>query len=364
MSMWNKLTGELIDIVEFVDPARDTLVYRFERYNNEIKYGAQLVVREGQQAIFVNEGKLAEVFAPGTYRLETKNLPILSTLLGWKYGFESPFKAEVYFVGTRQYLDQKWGTQNPITLQDAHFGLVELRAYGTCAYGVTDSAAFLREVVGTSGMVQTDVIQGQLRSLIVTHFSDELIAMKIGVENLVGQQGELAAALLPKINADLAKLGVALSQFTVENMSLPDALRNEIFKYSRLNRVDLNALTKLNSAEAIENISLKPGGAAGMGGDLAMGLAMAANLGNALGGNVGAAPAATTATPENYFIALGGEQQGPFSAAQLSAMIQQRKVTADTRVWRAGMSEWVRGGDEPTIAQMLAQVPPPLPPGA
>jgi membrane protease subunit (stomatin/prohibitin family) len=360
MSIWNKLTGELVDVIEFVDPSRDTLVYRFERYNNEIKYGAQLIVREGQQAIFVNEGKLAEVFAPGTYTLETKNLPVLSTLLGWKYGFESPFKAEVYFVGTRQYLDQKWGTQNAITLQDAHFGLVQLRAYGTCAYSVIDSAAFLREVVGTSGVVQTDVVHGQLRSLIVTRFSDELVAMKIGVESLVGQQGQLASALLPKINEDLVKLGVGLSQFTVENLSLPDALRDEIFEYSRLNRVDLDALTKLKSAKAIENISQKDGGAAGIGGDLAMGLAMASNLSGALSG---AGHVQAAASAENYFVALDGKQEGPYSLTQLGSLIQQRKITAETQVWRAGMNEWRRGGDEPTIAQLLSQIPPPLPAG-
>ncbi|WP_158880586.1 SPFH domain-containing protein [Rhodanobacter sp. L36] len=360
MSLWNKATAELVDIIEFVDPSRDTLVHRFERYNNEIKYGAQLIVREGQQAIFVNEGKLAEVFGSGTYTLETKNLPVLSTLKGWKYGFESPFKAEVYFVGTRQYLDQKWGTQNPIVLQDARFGLVQLRAYGTCAYSVVDAAAFLRQVVGTSDKVQTDAVQGQLRSLIVTHFGDALGAMKIGVEQLIGQQGELAAAMLSKINADLVALGVALSQFTVENMSLPDALRDEIFEYSRLNRVDVDALTRLNSAKAIENISLKPGGTAGMGGDLAMGLAMASNLGNALAGN--ASHGASSTPTDGYFVALDGQQQGPYSLAQLGPLVQQRKLAANTLVWRAGMSEWTRGADEPAIAQLLSQLPPPLPP--
>jgi len=358
MSLWNKVTAELVDIIEFADPSRDTLVHRFERYGNEIKYGAQLVVREGQQAVFVNEGKLAEVFGPGAYTLETKNLPILSTLKGWKHGFESPFKAEVYFVGTRQYLDQKWGTQNPLVLDDEHFGLVQLRAFGNCSYSIVDAAAFLREVVGTSGSVDTGVVQGQLRSLIVTRFSDALASMKIGVAGLVGQQGEMAKAIEPQINADLAPLGIRLGQFTIENISLPDALREEIFEYSRLNRVDIAGLTRLKAAHAVENISQHEGGNASLGGDLAVGLAMASNLGNVLDGVNQGTPAAA-----GYFVALDGQQQGPYTVAELGALVQQRRLLADTLVWRSGMKDWVRGADEPAVAGLLAQLPPPLPAG-
>lgn len=356
MSLWNKVTAELVDVIEFVDPSRDTLVHRFERYNNEIKHGARLIVREGQQAVFVNEGQLAEVFGPGTHTLETKNLPVLATLKGWKHGFESPFKAEVYFVGTRQYLDQKWGTQNPLVLDDEYFGLVQLRAFGNCSYSITDAAAFLREVVGTSGSVDTGDVRGQLRSLIVTRFSDALADMKIGVTALVGQQGELAQLIVPQINADLAPLGIRLGQFTIENISLPDDLREEIFEYSRLNRVDVETLTRLKSAKAIENISLNAGDGAGIGGELAMGLAMASNLGKALDG---AGPAAAPA--EGYFVALDGQQQGPCTIAELGALVQQRRLLADTLVWRSGMSDWVRGADEPAVAGLLAQLPPPLP---
>ena len=166
MAFWDKLKGELVDIVEWLDDSNNTLVHRFERYGNEIKYGAKLVVREGQAAIFVNEGKLADVFAPGTYTLETQNIPILSTLKGWAHGFESPFKAEVYFVSTRRFTDQKWGTKNPITLRDPEFGPVRLRAFGTYVVKVSDPAVFLREIVGTDGSFTTEEIVGQLLSLI------------------------------------------------------------------------------------------------------------------------------------------------------------------------------------------------------
>lgn len=174
MAIWSKLRGELVDIVEWIDDSRDTLVYRFQRYGNEIKYSAQLVVREGQAAAFVNQGKLADVFGPGRYVLETDNLPILSTLQGWKHGFSSPFKAEVYFVSTRQFTDLKWGTKNPLMLRDQDFGLVRLRAFGTYAIRVRETAGLLRELVGTDGHYTTSEITGQLRNVIVSRFADFL----------------------------------------------------------------------------------------------------------------------------------------------------------------------------------------------
>src|SRR5262249_46638883 len=150
-ALWNKIAGEFIDIIEWTDDSQDTIVYRFERHNNEIKYGAQLTVRESQVAVFVNEGKIADVFQPGMYTLETKNLPVLSTLQGWKYGFSSPFKAEVYFLNTKRFTDLKWGTMNPVMLRDPEFGPVRLRAFGTYAIRVKDPAAFIREIAGTDG---------------------------------------------------------------------------------------------------------------------------------------------------------------------------------------------------------------------
>src|SRR5262245_52274631 len=182
MGLFDKLRGELIDIIEWNESGDSQLLaYRFPRYNNEIKYGAKLVVREGQAAVFVNQGQLADVFPPGTYTLETRNLPILSTLLGWMYGFESPFKAEVYFVSTRRWTDQKWGTQNPIMLRDPEFGPVRLRAFGTYAIQVSDPATFLRQLIGTDPSFETFEIAGQLRSLIVAHFTDVLGKMHVSV---------------------------------------------------------------------------------------------------------------------------------------------------------------------------------------
>src|SRR5215470_5463091 len=167
MGLIDKIRGEFIDIVEWLDDSRDTLVWRFPRHDNEIKMGAQLVVRESQTAVFVNEGQLADVFGPGTYTLETQNLPVLTTLKGWKYGFHSPFKAEVYFVNTRQFTDLKWGTQNPIIVRDPEFGPVRLRAFGSYTLRVVQPGPFLKELVGTDPLFKTDEVTGFLRQNIL-----------------------------------------------------------------------------------------------------------------------------------------------------------------------------------------------------
>src|SRR6476661_1030289 len=157
MGLWDRITGEFIDIIQWTEPSQnEILAYRFTRYKNEIKNGAKLIVREGQAAAFVREGQLTDVKTPGMYTLDTHNIPILSTILGWKYGFESPFKAEVYFISTRQWTDMKWGTQNPVMMRDPEFGPVRLRAFGTFAVKVTDPATLLRTLVGTEGRFTVD----------------------------------------------------------------------------------------------------------------------------------------------------------------------------------------------------------------
>src|SRR5512138_534496 len=164
MTLWEKAVAELIDIIEWTDESTDTMVWRFPRYENEIKNGAQLIVRQSQAAVFVNRGEIADIFHPGQHRLNTENLPVLSTLMGWKYGFHSPFKAEVYFVNTRNFTNLKWGTQNPIMLRDPEFGPVRLRAYGTYVMRVTEPSRFIREIVGTGGHFTVDGVAEQLKN--------------------------------------------------------------------------------------------------------------------------------------------------------------------------------------------------------
>jgi len=191
MGLLDKIRGEFIDISEWTDPAGDTMVYRFDRHDNEIKMGAKLTVREGQVAVFINKGQLADVFEPGMYTLETDNMPILSTLMGWKHGFHSPFKAEVYFVSTRRFTDLKWGTKHPITLRDAEFGPVRLRAFGTYVIRVSDAGAFIREIVGTDGHFTTDEITDQLRNIIVSRFADIIGESKIPAPDMAANYDQL-----------------------------------------------------------------------------------------------------------------------------------------------------------------------------
>lgn len=225
MSFIDKLRGQLIDIVEFLDDSRDTIVWRFPRQGNEIKNQAKLVVREGQVAVFENEGQIADVFTPGTYTLETQNMPILSTLKGWKYGFNSPFKAEVYFVATRQFTDFKWGTQNPITLRDPEFGMVRLRAFGTYALQVNDAATLLRQLVGTDSAFRTDEVGEFFRQNIVSHLGPAFAASGLAVLDLAANQHSLGGTLAAELSKSLAEYGVTVPRFVIENVSLPPRSR-------------------------------------------------------------------------------------------------------------------------------------------
>ena len=191
MGLFDKLRGELVDIIEWIDDSQHTLVWRFPRYHNQIKNGAKLTVRPGQKAIFVNEGQIADVFEPGMYELTTANIPILSTLQGWAHGFDSPFKAEVYFISTRQITDLKWGTPNPVMLRDADFGPIRLRAFGTYALKAIDPAIILKELVSTDGEFNAGEVSELLRSIIISSFADMLGEAGIPALDLAANYREL-----------------------------------------------------------------------------------------------------------------------------------------------------------------------------
>lgn len=364
MSIWERLKAELIDIIQFLDDTSNTLVYRFERFNNEIKYGAKLVVREGQMAVFINEGKLADVFGPGTYTLTTQNLPILATLKGWKYGFESPFKAEVYFVSSRQFTDLKWGTMNPVIVRDPEFGPVRLRAFGTYAIRVKDPAAFIREIVGTDGKFTTEKITGQLRNFVVTHLGDALGESKLSILDMAARYREMGDFLRVQLTGDFEKIGLELTAMLVENISLPPEVEAALDKRSSMGVIgNLDQYTKFQAAEAMRDAAKNPGAAGtilGMGVGNVMGGMMGGNMAAAQQSAAGAMPPPLPAAAM-FFVAINNQQAGPFDLATLRAKAGAGEIQSETLVWRAGMPAWTAAKDVGEVAALLPVTPPPLP---
>jgi membrane protease subunit (stomatin/prohibitin family) len=367
MGIFDKFKNEFIDIVEFIDNSNNTIVYRFERHQNEIKNEAKLIVREGQQAVFVNEGVIADVFNPGTYTLNTQNLPVLTTLKGWKYGFNSPFKAEVYFVSTRNFIDQKWGTKNAITLNDDRFGMLEIRAFGTYTFKIADAGKFIKEIVGTEGYFTTEAISEQLKSTIVTRFTDAIGEANMPIESYAANLNELSAAIFNFMKDDFFVYGMEVSKFLLENISMPEEIKKEIFELSRLNKIDLNKLTQYKTAQAIETAAGNPSGIAGAGVGLGAGLAMGNQMSQSFNNQVQQSSNQNQQAPPplpgavSYFVAINNQQSGPFNDAQLSEMIKNGQISRDTLVWNQGMSGWLKADAVSELQNIFIQMPPPLP---
>jgi len=384
MGFFDKIKGELIDIIEWLDSSQDTMVYRFERYGNEIKNGAKLTVRESQVAVFISEGRIADVFGPGMHTLETSNLPILSTLKGWKYGFESPFKAEVYFVNTRRFTDQKWGTKNAIMLRDPEFGPVRIRAFGTYVMRVNDAATFIREIVGTDGHFTTIEVTNQLRNLIVSRFTDIIGESKIPVLDMASNYDELGEFITKRIHDDFSQYGIEVTKMLVENISLPPAVEEALDKRTSMGVIgNLNQYTKFQAANAMEKAAENEGMAGG-GMAMGMGFAMANQMGQAMNQQnqqpqqqasqqqqgyhqTQQPPRAPSGPPplppqKQYHAAIGGKQAGPFDLGSVKQQIQRGMITRDTLVWTEGMPNWTKAGDVSDIAPLFSSVPPPLPP--
>lgn len=366
MDIWKKLTGELVDIVEWLDDTRDTLVYRFERLQNEIKYGAKLVVREGQTAVFINEGQLADVFKPGTYTLETQNVPILATLKGWKYGFNSPFKAEVYFVNTRQFTDLKWGTMNPIMLRDPEFGPLRLRAYGTYAMKVSDAGVLVKEIAGTNGRLTVDGLTDQVRNLIVSRFSESLGEARVPALDLAANYSELGGTIAGLMQPAVAQYGIALTALLIENISLPPEVEQALDARTKMGVIgDLNRYTQFQAAESMRDAAKNPGGTAGAGLGAGMGFAMGQQMAQAMAGSASSGPSAPPPIPSAaaFFVAINNQQAGPFDLATLTQKARAGELSRDSLVWKNGMASWAAAGSVGELASVFSTLPPPLPPG-
>lgn len=366
MSLWDKALGELIDIVQWIDDTNDTMVYRFERYNNQIKYGAKLTVREGQAAVFVNEGVIADVFQPGMFTLETRNLPVLSTLQGWAYGFNSPFLAEVYFCSTRQFTDLKWGTMNPIVMRDSEFGPVRIRAFGTYVVRVKDPIVLIRQIVGTDGHFTVDEIHNQLRNVIVSRFAEIVSQSHIPVLDMAANYGAFGEFLTQRIGPEFESYGLELTTLLVENISLPAAVEEALDKRTSMGVVgNLATFTQFNVADSIPDAAKNPGGLAAAGAGLGMAMGMAAPLAQALSGH---AQGGTSETPPpipgvpTYFVAVEGKQTGPFDTQALASQASAGRLTPHTLVWTQGMAQWTPAGQVPALAPIFAGVPPLIPP--
>ena len=377
MGLFDKLFGEFVDIIEWTDDTNDTMVYRFERYGNEIKYGAKLTVREGQAAVFVNEGEVADVLSPGMYELETRNLPVLSTAMNWDHGFSSPFKAEVYFVNTRRFVDLKWGTKNPLMLRDAEFGAARIRAFGTYGVRVSDPLTFMREIVGTDGNFRVEEISDQLRNLITSRFSSAAGAAGIPVLDMAANYEQLGDVIGKRIAPEFKEYGLELTKLLVENISVPPAVEEALDKRTSAGMVgNLDKYMTYQTGVALEAGASNPGGGAGagigMGAGLAMGHQMANSMGHAAagsspaqmieGGGTAAALPPPLPSAQTYHVAVDGQPSGPFTVEALQQQVAGGTLSADSLVWTAGMDDWTTAGQLDDLAVLfISSEPPPIP---
>ncbi|MCX7544844.1 SPFH domain-containing protein [Marinicella gelatinilytica] len=367
MSIWDKLFGELIDVIDWTDDSRHTLVYRFPRHGNEIKNGAMLTVREGQIAALVNEGELADIFTPGLYQLETANMPILSTLQGWKHGFESPFKAEVYFFNTRTFTDMKWGLRNPLILRDQEFGVIRVRAFGSYTFKISDPAVLLREIVGTDGHFVLEEIIGQLKNLVVSGFAQVISQSGVPVLDLAANYDDLGRFLTQELLPQFSAYGLSLEQLLVENVSVPPAVEKALDERAGSIAVgDLNRFTRYQQAQAMRDAANQPGAAGGAMG-MGMGFGMAQSFGQALAKGDDTDPLQPPPMPDNvkevkhYYVIIDGDRIGPFNLMAIKELVDKDQLNADTLVWTAGLDDWTGADQVKEIKALLQQQPPPMP---
>jgi membrane protease subunit (stomatin/prohibitin family) len=375
MGLLDKLRGELVDIVEWVDNSQNTLVWRFPRYHNQIKQGAKLIVRPGQVAVFVHQGQLADMFEPGTHTLHTGNLPVLSTLAGWKYGFDSPFKSEVYFISTRQITGLKWGTSNPVMLRDADFGPIRIRAFGTYTLKAVDPRALLKELVGTDDVFEAEEINELMRSNICTALADLLGESKIAALDLAGNYEELSQKLRAKAKERVDdEYGLDVPQLFIVNISLPEEVEKALDTRTSMGVIgDMGRFQQFQMGKAMLAAAENPSGSAasdGMG--LGMGMAMANQMMQSMGQSAamgmpgpatGQAPPAPPAPPSGaWHIAANGQTRGPFTAAQISAGITSGQIAPTVMLWTPGLAAWTPAGQVPQFAPQFATAPPPPPP--
>ena len=346
MGLMDFIKGELIDVIEWTDDSRDTLSFRFPDEDKAIKNGAQLIVRESQTVQFVYLGEFGDTFGPGKHTLTTDNIPVLTKLKSWKYGFNVPFKADVYYLNTRLFTGNKWGTANPIMMRDEDLGIVRARAFGTYDFRITQPKLFLKEVAGSDHNFRVDEFADTMRSRVVSVFADALASAKVPVFDVASRYGELGEALLPLINPVVeAKYGIQLASFIIENVSVPPEVEQAIDKRSSMAAVgNLNDYIKFQMAQGME----KGGGSAGAATELAVGLSIAQQIMQQQGMPAAASKtAATTAvvlpdllSPADVAQALGVPEADVMSIIE-SGELTAKKIGSSYRIKRSALDEYL-----------------------
>jgi membrane protease subunit (stomatin/prohibitin family) len=288
MGIFDAIRSQFIEVIEWLDDSGNTILHRFPVQGQEIKNGARLTVRESQAAVFVYQGQIADVFGPGLYTIDGGNTPILSKLGAWMHGFNSPFKAEVYFVNTKQFTDLKWGTSNPVMMRDSDFGMVRLRAFGIYSFRVTDPRALIKEIAGTNAHFVTEDIEGQLKRTLVSGFSDALAESKIAALDLASNYDELGKFTRGKLAEDFNSFGLELTKFVIENVSLPAEVEAAMDKRTSMGVIgDVGRYAQFQAADAMRDAAQNTGGGgaatgAGLGAGFAIGNAMAGAMTGAM----------------------------------------------------------------------------------
>ena len=292
MGLFNFVKGNLLKSLEWVDNSTDTIVYKYPMDGRKIQWGSKLTVRESQVAVFLNKGKIADVFGPGMYTLQTSNLPLLTQIMSWGYGFKSPFVADVYFINTKQFTNERWGTSNPITMRDKDFGTIRLRGYGNYAFRVKDAALFMKELLGTNSTFTTDDISSYLKSIIVSSISDTIAESKIAALDIASNLIEFSKVATETLAENFTNLGLELTKLVIENISFPEEVEKAIDTRSSMGVLSdkMDTFVKYQSANAIRDAA-KNEGMGGLGTQLGAGVAISEMMRESLKPSAESAPA-------------------------------------------------------------------------
>ncbi|MEZ4241269.1 MAG: SPFH domain-containing protein [Myxococcota bacterium] len=380
MGLWDMLKqhagAQLLEVIDWMDSSNDTLVYRYPTFNQAITDNSKLVVREGQACVFVAEGRLSEVFGPGTYKLDTKNAPIMRFFQSIVYKLEEPYKGDIYFMSTRQFTENGWGTATPVMMRDQEFGPVRIRAYGVFSYRITDPATFLRQLVGTDGLFTTDEINGQLKKKLVGTLASVVGKSQIAVLDLAANYQDLGDQLRDDINPTFGEsYGITLTDFTIQSISLPEEVEKALDTRTKMGVLgNLDAYTKLKAAESIEHAAKNPG-MGGLGASMGVGFGVGNQVGAQLAqaqqqpgqfdpnqGLRGAGAPPPLPQSESWHYAGPGGQES-LSTADVVARIAQAP-SANHMLWKSGFAQWKPWREVPEVASQVPAAPPPMPQAA